>query len=101
MVAIHHTEQSTWRRSEYDQAGKKPSGSRRYDSFMVRLWQDEESDSVLRLEVEHIQAGLSMQAKQGTLDWILPAISGCLHPTTSAGNEAGVAEDERGARATD
>lgn len=52
--------------------------SRQYDSFIVRLWQDEGSDSMLRVEVQHVQAGLSIEAVQVPLDWIVPGILGCL-----------------------
>ena len=53
-------------------------GSRQYDSFVVRLWKDEGSDSMLRVELQHVQAGLSIEAVQVPLDWIVPEILGCL-----------------------
>lgn len=62
----------------YNQSATKQSGSRHYDSFVVRLWQDEGSNDMLRVEVQHVQAGLSIEAMQVPLDWIVPEIWGCL-----------------------
>lgn len=58
----------------------KSSGSRQYDSFIVRLWQDDTSKEMLRVEVQHVQAGLSVEALQVPLDWIVPEILSCLRP---------------------
>lgn len=58
----------------------KSSGSRQYDSFVVRLWQDDSSRDMLRVEVEHVQGGLSIEALKVPLDWIVPEILGCLRP---------------------
>jgi hypothetical protein len=33
---------------------------------------------MLRVEVQHVQAGLSIEAVQVPLDWIVPGIMGCL-----------------------
>lgn len=56
----------------------KNAGSRQYDSFTVRLWHDENSNDMLRVEVQHVQAGFSFEALQVPLDWIVPEILGCL-----------------------
>jgi len=58
----------------------KPSGSRQYDSFVVRLWQDDTTNDMLRVEVQHAQSGLSIEALKVPLDWIVPEILGCLRP---------------------
>ena len=58
------------------------SRSRQYDSFVIRLWKDEGSDSMLRVELQHVQAGLSIEAVQVPLDWIVPEILGCLQAPT-------------------
>lgn len=54
------------------------ASNRQYDSFVVRLWQEDGSDDMLRVELQHVQAGLSIEAVQVPLDWILPKIMGCL-----------------------
>lgn len=77
MVANYTIDQAP-RLYNYAGSPEKQSRPRHYDSFVVRLWQDEGSDSMLRVEVQHVQAGLSMEAVQVPLDWILPEIMGCL-----------------------
>lgn len=62
----------------YTPSVDKPSRSRHYDSFLVRLWQDEGSDAMLRVEVQHVQAGVWTEAVKVPLDWIVSEISGCL-----------------------
>lgn len=71
---------------ENKQPASKSSRSRSYDSFIVRLWQDETSDSMLRVELQHVQAGLSIEALQVPLDWILPEMLGCLHSSMDGQN---------------
>lgn len=63
---------------EYSKPIAKRPRSRQYDSFVVRLWQDEGSEDMLRVELQHVQAGLSMEAVQVPLDWVLSKIVGCL-----------------------
>lgn len=82
MVANFSTEHTS-RHLNYNGSIENLSPSRHYDSFIVRLWQDEGSDAMLRVEVQHVQAGLSIEAVQVPLDWIVPGIMGCLQsPTT-------------------
>lgn len=83
MVANYPAERTPIR---YDYKGttEKQPRSRHYDSFVVRLWQDEGSDSMLRVEVQHVQAGLSIEAMQVPLDWIVPEIMGCLQSPMTA-----------------
>lgn len=79
----------------YNFAGtaEKQSGSRQYDSFIVRLWKDEESDSMLRVELQHVQAGLSIEAMEVPLDWIVPKIMDCMQsPESSTGDEVAGSE---------
>jgi hypothetical protein len=77
MVANFSTEHAS-RGYEYKGPVENLSPSRHYDSFIVRLWQDEGSDAMLRVEVQHVQAGLSFEGVQVPLDWIVPGILGCL-----------------------
>lgn len=88
MVANYPLERTS-RRTDYNVPPEKQSRSRQYDSFVVRLWQDEGSDAMLRVEVQHVQAGLSVEAMQVPLDWIVPEILGCLQSPTSAHTNAG------------
>lgn len=62
------------------------SRSRQYDSFVVRLWQEDDTDDMLRVEVQHVQAGLSIEAVQVPLDWIVPKIMGCLKSDVGDGH---------------
>lgn len=82
MIANYPAERTS-RPYNYSGPAEKPSGSRHYDSFIVRLWQDEGSDAMLRVEVQHVQAGLSIEAVQVPLDWIVPGIMGCLQSPAS------------------
>lgn len=92
MVANFPAEHTT-RHYEYNGPVEKQSPSRHFDSFIVRLWQDEGSDAMLRVEVQHVQAGLSIEAVQVPLDWIVPGILGCLQsPTSTPINERLVEE---------
>lgn len=83
MVA-NFTDEHATHRLDYNGTATPRSRSRKYDSFVVRLWQDEGSDAMLRVEVEHVQAGVSVGAVQVPLDWIVPEILGCLQSPTSA-----------------
>lgn len=83
-MAMSYSTEHTPRRYDYNGSEGKQSPSRHYDSFIIRLWQDEESDAMLRVEVQHVQAGLSIEAVQVPLDWIVPGILGCLQSPTSA-----------------
>jgi hypothetical protein len=74
------------RRHDYAPAIKTRSRSRQYDSFVVRLWQDEGSDDMLRVELQHVQAGLSVEAVKVPLDWILPEILSCLQSSRADAN---------------
>ena len=95
MVANYPLERTS-RCNDYNERAERQSRSRHYDSFVVRLWQDEGSDSMLRVEVQHVQAGLSVEAMKVPLDWIVPEILGCLQSPTSAGTtERSTSEDTR------
>lgn len=65
---------------EVEDADTDQSRSRLYDSFIVRLWRDEGSDSILRAEVEHVQTGLSIDNVRVTPEWVTAAIQSCLRP---------------------
>lgn len=83
MVA-NFTGEHVSQRLDYTGSAVNRSRSRKYDSFVVRLWQDEESDAMLRVEVEHVQAGMSVGAVQVPLEWIVPEIMGCLQSPKGA-----------------
>lgn len=76
MVAIFPTERVTPRPNR--RRSTERSGSRQYDSFLLRLWHDDSADGMLRVELEHVQAGLAVEAVQVPLDWIVPEILDCL-----------------------
>ncbi len=82
MVANYTTE-PTFGRYEYNASAEKQSQTRQYDSFVVRLRRGEGSNTMLRVEVQHVQAGLSMEAVQVPLDWVVPQILGCLQSSMS------------------
>lgn len=65
----------------YDDSGDDHSPSRRYDSFVVRLWRDGSSSELLRAEVEHVQTGLRIDKVQTSLGWILSAIKSWVQPS--------------------
>lgn len=95
MVATYPAEHAS-RRHDRTTSVEKPARSRQYDSFVVRLWKDEDSDAMLRVELQHVQAGLSIEAVQVPLDWIVPEILGCLqtpavHAQTSAVHDSDTA----------
>jgi hypothetical protein len=77
-MAVNYPTERTSPAFNYSSPVKNAAPSRHFDSFIVRLWQDEGSDSMLRVEVQHVQAGLSIEAVQVPLDWIVPGIMGCL-----------------------
>lgn len=83
MVAIFPTERVATRR-DHARPAESRSRSRQYDSFLLRLWHDDNSDGMLRVELEHVQAGLSVEAVQVPLDWIVPEILGCLQSPRTA-----------------
>ncbi len=59
--------------SELDRDGSHgagPSGERRYDSFVVRLWREVGSRRLLRVEVEHTQSDGVASARGVEIDWI-------------------------------
>ncbi len=91
MVANYPAERTA--RFDYARSVEKQSRSRHYDSFLVRLWQDEGSDAMLRVEVQHVQAGVSTEAVQVPLEWIVSQISGCLEAGGGAQSTAGKSED--------
>jgi hypothetical protein len=90
MAATYPLEHTS--RYDYNGSVDTPSRPRHYDSFVVRLWQDEGSDAMLRVEVQHVQAGLSIEAVQVPLDWILPEITSCLQ--SARGGQAHAGPDE-------
>lgn len=55
-------------------------GRRRYDSFILRVWRDGTGDSLPRLELEHIQTGLVTSELNGTLTWVVEALTAFLAP---------------------
>jgi hypothetical protein len=82
--------------SDFSESPTARPRSRQYDSFVVRLWKDEGSDSMLRVELQHVQAGLSIEAVQVPLDWIVPEILGCLQaPARSQAGARPSGEDSR------
>lgn len=83
MVANYQIERVSPSRDFSDAPVARPR-TRQYDSFVVRLWKDEGSDTMLRVEIQHVQAGLSVEAVQVPLDWIVPEILGCLQAPASA-----------------
>ena len=77
MVAIFPAEHAA-PRFDRKHTTEARSRTRQYDSFLVRLWHDDSADGMLRVELEHVQAGLSVEAVQVPIDWIVPEILGCL-----------------------
>jgi hypothetical protein len=94
MMVANYTEHAT-RQYEYNGSADRQPRSRQYDSFIVRLWQDEDSDSMLRVELQHVQAGLSIEAVQVPLDWIVPEILGCLQSQKSETIDAPLSDEAR------
>ncbi|HEV2108884.1 MAG TPA: hypothetical protein VGR16_11520 [Thermomicrobiales bacterium] len=68
------------RASHPDDSDQEPVSSRIYDSFIVRLWRVEDSTTLLRAEIEHVQTGLFLEELHVPLDWILAAIASYLQP---------------------
>lgn len=68
----------------FNGSSERQPGSRQYDSFIVRLWKDDESDAMLRVELQHVQAGLSIEGMKVPLDWIVPQIMDCMQSPESA-----------------
>lgn len=93
MVAIFPTEHSAPLRDQSRTTEARPR-ARQYDSFLVRLWHDDNDDGMLRVELEHVQAGLSVGAVQVPVDWIVPEILGCLQ--SSRGPQTVLAEEDHG-----
>lgn len=58
--------------------GDDTTRRRLYDSFIVRLWHDAGERTMLRGEVEHVQAGLFLEEMDVPLEWIVSAIESCL-----------------------
>lgn len=96
MVAIFPAEHVA-RRRDHNRTSGSASRSRQYDSFLVRLWHDDESDGMLRVELEHVQAGLSVEAVQVPLDWIVPEILSCLQSSRGPQTVTLLDEDEASA----
>lgn len=42
----------------------------RYDSFVIRLWQEEVTGRLLRAEVDHVQSGAVYVARDIGLAWV-------------------------------
>jgi hypothetical protein len=57
------------------------TGERVYDSFVVRLWREVGSPSLLRVELEHAQSGGVAHARGVAWDWIGPRLAGLLGET--------------------
>ncbi len=62
-----------------------------YDSFVIRLWHEPATGTVLRVEIEHVQGGTVTTGRRVLPEWILDRLLACLddpspaHPTTSSG----------------
>ncbi len=72
--------------SHAESPGEETTRPRLYDSFIVRLWHDAGERTMLRAEVEHIQAGLFLEERDVPLEWIVSAIEGCLWGPYSPAN---------------
>jgi hypothetical protein len=42
----------------------------RYDSFVIRIWQEAGTGRLLRAEVDHVQSGAVHVGRNTALDWI-------------------------------
>lgn len=42
----------------------------RYDSFLIRIWQEAGTGRLLRAEVDHVQSGAVHIGRNSGLDWI-------------------------------
>lgn len=69
-------------------AATSPRRARHYDSFVVRVWKEEGADTMLRVELQHVQADLSMEAVQVPLEWIVPEMLNCLGIDPNATRES-------------
>ena len=45
-----------------------------YDSFLVRLWREPTTGSLLRVEIEHVQDGVIRDGRAVPPEWILDAL---------------------------
>ncbi len=48
----------------------RPDESRRYDSFVVRVWRHPGHSDFMRAEVRHVQSGTAETSFDCTSDWI-------------------------------
>ncbi len=49
-----------------------------YDSFVIRLWHEPATGTVLRAEVEHVQGGTVTARRRVAPQWILDRLRACL-----------------------
>jgi hypothetical protein len=64
-------------------------GGRGYDSFVIRLWREPETGSLLRADVEHVQSGLAEVGIGRTWDWVRDWLRdhvGCERPGNQEGD---------------
>ncbi len=52
--------------------------SHAYDSFVIRLWHEPATGTVLRAEVEHVQDGTVTTGRRVAPEWILDHLRACL-----------------------
>lgn len=79
-MALDEPSEQLSRASHPGDSDQEPLPSRIYDSFIVRLWRNGTSATLLRAEIEHVQAGLFLEELHVPMDWILSAIESCLQP---------------------
>ena len=49
-----------------------------YDSFVIRLWHEPVTGTVLRVEIEHVQGGTVTTGRRVAPEWILERLRDCL-----------------------
>ncbi len=55
-----------------------------YDSFVVRLWHELATGTVLRIEIEHVQGGTVTTGRRVGPEWILDCLRSCLERPSPA-----------------
>ena len=61
--------------------------SKRYDSFVIRVWREKASGRLLRAEVDHIQSGAVHIGRNTGLNWIQHTLNKVLGRDDEADSE--------------
>ena len=66
--------------------GQQPG--RDYDSFVVRLWHQAESNELLRAEIEHVQSGAVDTRLSASWEWLRDRLRAFVSRSNSNGGNA-------------